>query len=107
MLQIQVSVETKALINRALTDGIVASEAAFVEAAVRRYAEDLDDDMEEPLAAVAAGIADFEAGRFTTIASQADEDALRVRLRARAKVLLEQMNNDEDRLTHRPAHTAE
>ena len=110
MRSVQVSDDAKAIIDRAVADGVVASEADFLDVAVRRYADELEDDTDELLAAAAAGIADIEAGRFTTIANQADVDALRVRLRARAKVLLAQMNGaaeDVDRSAHRPAHAAE
>ena len=110
MRLIRVSDRVTAIIDRAVADGVVSSEAEFLDAAVRRYAEELEDDTNAMLAAATTGIADIEAGRFTTIACQADVDALRLRLRARSKVLLEQMGDaraDGDRSVHRASRAAE
>lgn len=72
MHAVQISGAVKDILDRLIADGVAASEADLSELAVRR----LDDETQELVAAAGAGIADIEAGRFTTIASQADADAL-------------------------------
>lgn len=64
----------KDIIDRHVAGGAAVSEADFVEAAVRRYAEELDGDMDALIASTEEGIADIEAGNYITIASQADAD---------------------------------
>lgn len=65
MRTVQISDAVKDIVDRHVATGIAASEAEFLEQAVRRYAEDLDED--ELVAAARAGIADIAAGNFTTI----------------------------------------
>ena len=75
---VQIPDHIKSIIDRQIAEGRVASEAAYLEEAVRRYAEDLE--AEDELRAMAhAGIADAEAGRYTEISSGADSEALHQR----------------------------
>ena len=70
----------------------------------------LADDEEMMIVEAKAGIADIEAGRYVTIATQADRDALLKRVRARAAVLLEKVRaKDADRVPapRVTAHAAE
>lgn len=79
--------------------------------AVHLYAHEYDsDDTDELIAAAKEGIAAIERGKYTTISSQADRDALWDRVNARAKVLLEQMQTHDPNNTsvpHVTAHAAE
>jgi Arc/MetJ-type ribon-helix-helix transcriptional regulator len=82
VVHIQLPDDLKRIIDRQVAEGRVASEADYVQEALRRYAEDLD--YEHDIAAEAeAGIADIKAGRYTTIASLEDSEALHERTIAR------------------------
>lgn len=59
--------DLKRLIDRQVAEGRAASEAEFLAAAVQRYAEALDADEDEIVAAADEGIADIAAGRFQLI----------------------------------------
>jgi hypothetical protein len=74
MRTLQISDGVKDIIDRHVAGGAAVSEADFVEAAVRRYAEELDGDMDALIASAEEGIADIAAGNYITIASQADAD---------------------------------
>ena len=83
--------DLKAVIHRRVAEGRVASEATCLEEAVRRYAEDLDT--EDEIAAIARwGITDIEAGRYVTIATPEDNQALHERTMAR--VIARMAGND-------------
>ena len=72
------------VIERYVAEGRVESEAAYLEQAICRYAEDLEADDE--IAAVAkAGIIDADAGRYVTIASPQDTEALHRKAMARLR----------------------
>jgi predicted transcriptional regulator len=78
VIQVQLPDHIKEAIDRQVADGRVASEAAFLVEAARRYAEDLEI---EPavIAEAKAGIADADAGRHVTISGPEDADALHQR----------------------------
>jgi Arc/MetJ-type ribon-helix-helix transcriptional regulator len=84
--------DLKAVIHRRVAEGRVASEAAYLEEAVRRYAEDLDAE-DEILAVAMNGITDIEAGRYVTVATPEDNQALHERTVARVRAGL--ANNDQ------------
>ena len=74
VVQVSLPDELKGLIVREVAEGKAASEAEFLIEAARRYFE--NQEFEDELEAVAkAGIADAEAGRYTTIASSEDGEA--------------------------------
>jgi Arc/MetJ-type ribon-helix-helix transcriptional regulator len=82
VVQIQLPDDLKQIIDRQVAEGRAASAADYVEAALRRYAEDLE--LENDIVAEAeAGIADIKAGRYTTIASSEDVETLHDRTMAR------------------------
>ena len=72
----------RSIIERQVAEGRVASEEQFLEDAVRQHAEVLE--AEDELVAIAeAGIADIEAGRYTTISTAGDGEALHQRIMER------------------------
>jgi predicted transcriptional regulator len=74
IVQVSLPDELKALIERQVAEGRAVDVEAYLAEAARRYAEDLE--LESELVAVAeAGIADAEAGRYTTIATPEDGEA--------------------------------
>ena len=79
---ITVPSDTKHLIRDKIAQGAAASEGEFVAAAVRWYAS-LDDEV-PTVAAALRGITDIEAGRFVTIATDADRETLWKEIRAEA-----------------------
>lgn len=75
VFQVQLPEQIKELIDRQIAEGRAASQSEFLIEAARRYAEDLQ--LEDQIAAEAeAGIADAQAGRFVTIATQEDARTL-------------------------------
>jgi Arc/MetJ-type ribon-helix-helix transcriptional regulator len=82
VVHIQLPDDLKRIIDRQVAEGRVASEADYVQEALRRYAEDLDNE-HDITAEAEAGIADIKAGRYTTIASPEDVEALHERTMAR------------------------
>lgn len=88
---VQIPDDIKHILDDVVADGVAASEAEVLSLVVRRYAIEQDDETAAVIAAAEAGIADIEAGRFTTIASQADLNALRQRIRTRASALAREM----------------
>lgn len=75
VVQVQLPEHLKDIIDRKVAEGQVASEAAFLDEAIRRYADDLEAE-DEIAAVAAAGIADIEAGRYITMATPEDDEAL-------------------------------
>lgn len=75
MHTVQIPDGMKKLIERHVAEGVAASEADYVEAAIRRYAEEVEDDVDTLLAAAAEGITDINSGNFVTIASAEDSEA--------------------------------
>ncbi len=84
-MSIQLSEELVRTIESHVQDGHAASPAALLEEAVRRFVEDVRGEEDDIERAALLGIADADAGRTTTIASAADEQALHDRLTARVK----------------------
>jgi Arc/MetJ-type ribon-helix-helix transcriptional regulator len=86
MSVVQLPDHLKQIIERYVAKGRVEDETAYLEEAVRRYAEDLEADDEIAVAAK-AGILDIEAGRYVTVSSLHDAEELHdgamARLRAR------------------------
>jgi Arc/MetJ-type ribon-helix-helix transcriptional regulator len=81
-VQVQLPDHIKEAIDRRVAQGRVSSEAEFLVEAARRYAEELA--LEDEIADEAeAGIADAEAGRYVTIATPEDAEALHQRTIAR------------------------
>jgi len=78
VIQVHPPDHIKEAIDRQVADGRVASEAAFLVEAARRYAEDLEI---EPVvvAEAKAGIADADAGHHVTISGPGDAEALHQR----------------------------
>jgi Arc/MetJ-type ribon-helix-helix transcriptional regulator len=72
------------VIERHVAEGRVESEAAYLEQAICRYAEDLEAD-DEIAAAAEAGIIDADAGRYVTITSPQDTEALHRNAMARLR----------------------
>jgi Arc/MetJ-type ribon-helix-helix transcriptional regulator len=89
---VQLPDELERAIERQVEQGRAASAAAFLQEAVSRLIEDAEAEEDEIRRAAAAGIADIEAGRFTTVATPEDERALGERLMAR---LRESLTADE------------
>lgn len=88
---VQLPDDLKRVIDRQISEGRVSSEASFLEEAVRRYAVELEleDELEDEIVAAArAGIADIEAGHYTTISTPEDAEALHERTMARLRAKL-------------------
>jgi len=71
VVQVRLPEELQEVVKRQVAEGRAADVDAFMTEAARRYAEDLelDDDL---VAEARAGIADIEAGRYTTIVTRED-----------------------------------
>ena len=102
MPSIRISESLKVIVDQAVADGAATTASAFVDKAVRLYADYLADDEEMTIAAAKEGIAAIERGEYVTIATQADRDALWERVSARAKILLEEMRPDDPQDTGGP-----
>ncbi len=87
MSVVQLPDHLKQIIERQVAEGRVENEAEYLEEAVRRYAEDLEAD-DEIVAAAEAGIRDADAGRFVTIASPQDAEAMHASAMARLRTRL-------------------
>lgn len=71
VVQVRLPEELQEVVRRQVAEGRATDVDAFMTEAARRYAEDLD--LEDDLVAEAqAGIADMEAGRYTSIATRED-----------------------------------
>jgi Arc/MetJ-type ribon-helix-helix transcriptional regulator len=64
---VQIPDDLKQVIDRQVAEGRAASAAEFVEAAVRRYALDLEFDDVEAVAAAEQGLAALKEGDYATI----------------------------------------
>ncbi len=84
VIQVQLPEELKALIDRQVAEGRVASESDFFIEAARRFVEDLAAE-DEIVSEAEAGIADAEAGRYVTVSSPADVESLHDRTMARLR----------------------
>ncbi len=71
VVQVRLPEELQEVVKRQVAEGRAADLDAFMAEAAWRYAEDLE--LEDDLIAEArAGIADIEAGRYTTIVTRED-----------------------------------
>ena len=84
VIQVQLPDELKTLVERQVAEGRVASEAEFFVEAARRFVADLSAE-DEVVSEAEAGIADAEAGRYVTISSPQDIEALHERTMARLR----------------------
>ena len=84
---IQLSDKLQQIIDRQVADRY-ATPSAFLEEGVMRLVDDASIEAEEIRQAVQAGIADVNAGRYTTIATAEDERRLQDRLTARLRASL-------------------
>lgn len=80
--------EIQRMIERQVAEGRAASPAAFLEEAVMRLVEEARSEEDEVLGAARAGIADIEAGRYTSVASPADSHLVHERLMERLRARL-------------------
>jgi len=84
VIQVQLPEELKSLIERQVAEGRVTSESAFFVEAARRFVADLAAE-DEIVSEARTGIADAEAGRYVTISSPEDVEALHDRTMARLR----------------------
>ncbi|MSP00673.1 MAG: hypothetical protein EXR07_06435 [Acetobacteraceae bacterium] len=84
VIQVQLPDELKSLIDRQVAEGRVASESAFFVEAARRFVEGLAVE-DEIVSEAEAGIADADAGRYVTLSSSDDIEALHQRTMARLR----------------------
>lgn len=86
VVQVQLPDDLKQVIDRQVAEGRAASEAEYVAEALRLYADHLDAE-DEITALVERADADVAAGRFVTVTTPEDSQALHegamARLRAR------------------------
>lgn len=68
------------VIEQRVANGQATNLTAFVQEAVSRFLDDADAEQDDLERAALAGLADAEAGRTTTIATAANEQALHDRL---------------------------
>ena len=80
--------ELERVIERQVAHGRAASPAAFLEEAVMRLVDESRAEEEKIHEAAEAGVADAEAGRYTTIATPADAQLLQERLLAKLQARL-------------------
>jgi Arc/MetJ-type ribon-helix-helix transcriptional regulator len=78
---VQISDEVKDSIDRHVAAGSAPNDVAFVEEAIRLYAEYLEDGEDELIAAAQEGIEAMRRGDYTTISSPEDAAALFKRIR--------------------------
>lgn len=84
VVQVQLPDHLKAIIDRQVAEGRVESESAYLEEAVRRYADELEAE-DEVVAIANQGIADIEAGRYVLISTPEDSEALHQRTMGRLR----------------------
>jgi predicted transcriptional regulator len=77
---VQLPDDLKQVIDRQVAEGRAASQAEFLAEAVQRYAEALESDEDEIVAASDEGMADIAAGRFELIDGPEDMQRLRTEL---------------------------
>lgn len=87
VVQVQLPDHLKAIIDRQVAEGRVESESAYLEEAVRRYADELEAE-DEVIAIANQGIADIEAGRYVLISTPQDSEALHQRAMGRLRTSL-------------------
>jgi Arc/MetJ-type ribon-helix-helix transcriptional regulator len=84
IIQVRLPEEIQEIIERQVAAGRVESADAYLVEAARRFAEDLEVE-DEIVAEAKAGIADAEAGRYVTIATPEDAEALHERTMVRLR----------------------
>ena len=84
IVQVQLPEELKSFVDRQIAEGRVASEAEFFVEAARRFIADLAAE-DAIVSEAVAGIADAEAGRYISISSPGDVEALHERTMARLR----------------------
>ena len=82
---VQIPDELERAIERQVAEGRATNPAAFVHEAISRLLEDTKTEQDDLERAALAGLTDAEAGRTTTIATAADEQALHDRLMNRLR----------------------
>ena len=85
---VQLPDELQRVIERQVAEGRAPTPAAFLEEAVLRLVEDARSEQQELFEVAQAGIADIEAGRYTTVATPADSRLAHKRLLARLRARL-------------------
>jgi Arc/MetJ-type ribon-helix-helix transcriptional regulator len=75
IVQVQLPDELKSIIDRQVAEGRAASEADYVNEALRFYADLLDSD-DEIAGIVERADADIAARRYVTVRTKADSEAL-------------------------------
>lgn len=85
---VQLPDELQRVIERQVAEGRATSAVAFLEEAVLRLIDDARLEDDEVRAAVQAGIADIEAGRYTTVATPEDSQRLLEQMLARLRANL-------------------
>jgi hypothetical protein len=83
MVMVQLPDDVRELIARQVAAGHALSEADFLVEAIQRYADALEVDSHDMIAAAEEGVADIDAGRFELIGSPDDLRRLRADLSAR------------------------
>jgi putative addiction module CopG family antidote len=82
---VQLPDELERVIERQVAEGRATSAVAFLEEAVLRLLDEDRREQEDLQAAVQAGLADIEAGRYTLVATPEDDRRLDERLMARVR----------------------
>ncbi len=85
---VQLPDELERVIERQVAEGRAVSPAAFLEEAVMRLVDETRAEEEAVRQAAEAGLADIEAGRFTTVATPEDGRLLQEHLMARLQARL-------------------
>jgi len=78
VVQVQLPDDLRSIIDRQVAEGRAASEAEYVAEALRFYADHLDAE-DEIAGMVERADAEMASGRFVTISSSEDSDALHQR----------------------------
>jgi len=87
VVQVQLPDDLRSIIDRQVAEGRAASEAEYVAEALRLYADHLDAE-DEIAAMVERADAEMASGRFVTISTPEDGDALHQRAMDRLRTSL-------------------
>ncbi len=87
IIQVRLPEELQQIIDRQVAAGRVESADAYLLEAARRFAEELEAE-DEIVAEANAGLLDAEAGRYVTITTPEDAEALHERTIARLRLRL-------------------
>jgi len=85
---VQLPDELQRVIERQVAEGRATSTAAFLEEAVLRLIDDARLEDDDIRGAAQAGIADVEAGRYTTVANAKERQRLQEHMTARLRASL-------------------